>query len=198
MQLPSLLYFLHSLYWTDITHPYIHFIFYKIFLFTRRILNERVECKRKRKRRRKVPSHTMAELDVQAYQKAVEEVIYSQYARLGQTLESSMTTFSRFMFEAKVIDKEVMRSFNYDNIMMQFMSAMEFKHSIPELQEHCQLLINVLEKLGGAEKLAANEISRLLSQLEQNSSPVQSIATSLSEFLNIVIKLSKVCFIYRI
>ena len=140
----------------------------------------------------------MAELDVQAYRKAVEGVISSKYARLGQTLESSMTTFSRFMFEAKVIDKEVMRSFNYDNIMMQFMSAMEFKHSIPELQEHCQLLINVLEKLGGAVKLAADEISRLLSQLEQNSSPVQSIATSLSEFLNIVIKLSKVCFIYRI
>ena len=140
----------------------------------------------------------MAELDVQAYRKAVEGVITSQYARLGQTLENSMKTFSRYMFEAKVINKEVMRSFNYDNIMEQFMSAMEYKRSIPELQEHCQLLINVLEKLGGAVELAANEISRLLSQLEQNSSPSQSTAINLSEFLNIVIKLSKVCYIYRI
>ena len=60
-------------------------------------------------------------------------MITSRYATLSQTLDSSMETFARYMFEAKLIDRRVMRSLNYDDIMGQFMSAMEFKHSIPEL-----------------------------------------------------------------
>ena len=49
-----------------------------------------------------------------------------------------METFARYMFEVKLIDRGCL---NYDDIMGQFISAMEFKHSISELQEHCQLLI---------------------------------------------------------
>ena len=82
----------------------------------------------------------------------MNDIITSRYATLSQTLDSSMETFARYMFEAKLIDRVVMRSLNYDDIMGQFMSAMEFKHSIPELQEHCQLFTGVLDKVGGATK----------------------------------------------
>ena len=82
-----------------------------------------------------------------------------------------------------------MRSLNYDDIMGQFMSAMEFKHSIPELQEHCQLLIGVLERLGGVASMAADEIARVCSQLKQDScftSVSQSTDTRLSKYWNTV------------
>ncbi|XP_041379485.1 ankyrin repeat domain-containing protein 50-like [Gigantopelta aegis] len=92
-----------------------------------------------------------------------------KYARLSQTLNSSMETFARHMIEVKLIGRGVMRSLNYDDIMEQFMSAMEFKHSIPELQEHCQLFIGVLEKLGGAPKKAADEFATAWSHLEPAS-----------------------------
>ena len=119
------------------------------------------------------------------YRKAMNDIITSRYATLSQTLNSSMETFARYMFEAKIIDRGVMRSLNYDDIMGQFISAMEFKHSIPELQEHCQLLIGVLDKLGGAAKTAANEIARVCSQLKQDScftSVSQSTDTRLSKY----------------
>ena len=86
------------------------------------------------------------------YRKAVNDIITSRYATLSQTLDSSMETFAKYMFEAKLIDREVMRPLNYDDIMGQFMSAMEFKHSIPELQEHCQLFTGVLDKVSRAAK----------------------------------------------
>ena len=119
------------------------------------------------------------------YRKAINDIITSRYATLSQTLDSSMETFARYMFEAKIIDRGVMRSLNYDDIMGQFISAMDFKHSIPELQEHCQLLIGILDKLGGAAKIAANEIARVCSQLKQDScftSVSQSTDTRLSKY----------------
>ena len=132
------------------------------------------------------------------YRKAVNDIITSRYATLSQTLDSSMETFARYMFEAKLIDRGVMRSLNYDDIMGQFMSAMEFKHSIPELQEHCQLFTGVLERLGEATRTAADEFATAWSQLEQGSYSIQNSATSLSEFCNVVIKLNKFCYIYRV
>ena len=123
------------------------------------------------------------------YRKAINDVITSRYATLSQTLNSSMETFARYMFEVKLIDRGVMKSLNYDDIMGQFISAMEFKHSIPELQEHCQLLIGVLDKLGGAAKTAANEIARVCSQLKQDScftSVSQSTDTRLSKYWSTV------------
>ena len=129
------------------------------------------------------------------YRKAINDVITSRYARLSQTLNSSMETFARHMIEVKLIDRGVMRSLNYDDIMEQFMSAMEFKHSIPELQEHCQLFIGVLEKLDGAPRKAADEFATAWSHLEPGSYSIQSSAPSLSEFCNIVIKLNKFCYI---
>ena len=123
------------------------------------------------------------------YRKAMNDIITSRYATLSQTLDSSMETFARYMIEAKLIDRGVMRSLNYDDIMGQFISAMEFKHSIPELQEHCQLLTGVLDKLGGAAKIAANEIARVCSQLKQDScftSVSQSTDTQLSKYWSTV------------
>ena len=53
-----------------------------------------------------------------------------------------------------------MRGQNHDDIMSRFISGMDFKHSVSELQEHCRLFTDVLEKLGGAAKMAANQFNK--------------------------------------
>ena len=98
--------------------------------------------------------------DIEAFKKGVSDSITSRYAKLGGTLEGSMEPFARYMFEAGLINRTTMRGQNYDDIMSQFISGMDFKHSISELQEHCRLFTDVLKKLGGAAKMAASEFTQ--------------------------------------
>ena len=103
---------------------------------------------------------TSSTTDVEAFKKGVSDSITSRYAKLSGTLEGSMEPFARHMFEAGLINRTTMRGQNYDDIMSQFISGMDFKHTIPKLQEHCQLFTDVLEKLGGAAKMAASEFTQ--------------------------------------
>ena len=99
----------------------------------------------------------MEPIDIEIFKKGVSDSITSRYAKLSSTLEGSMEPFSRHMFEAGFINLTTIRSQNYDDIMSQFISGMEFKHNISELQEHCRLFTDILEKLDGSAKMAANE-----------------------------------------
>ena len=100
---------------------------------------------------------TSTTIGIEVFKKGVSDSINSRYEKLSRALEGSMEPFSRLMLEANLINRTIMRSQNYDDIMSQFISGMDFKHTISELQEHCQLFTDVLEKLGGAAKMAANE-----------------------------------------
>ena len=97
--------------------------------------------------------------DVKALKKGVNDSIKFKYATLKGALEGSMESFAGEMYQAGLINGEAMKSHNYDVIMSQFISGMDFKHTISELQEHCQLFTDVLEKLGGAVKMASSEFT---------------------------------------
>ena len=43
--------------------------------------------------------------------------------------------------------------------MSQLISGVDFKHSVSELQEHCRLFTDVIEKLGEGNEKAANEFT---------------------------------------
>ena len=47
------------------------------------------------------------------YRKAMNDIITSRYATLSQTLDSSMETFPRYMFEVKLVDRGAMRCHEY-------------------------------------------------------------------------------------
>ena len=98
--------------------------------------------------------------DIEVFKKGVSDSITSRYAKLSSTLEGSMEPFSRLMLEAGLINRTTMKGQKYDDIMSQFISGMDFKHSISELQEHCRLFTAVLEKLGGPTKMAAVEFTK--------------------------------------
>ena len=103
---------------------------------------------------------TFSTTDIEAFKKGVNNSVKSKYATLKGALEGSMESFAGEMYQADLINGEAMKSHKYDVIMSQFISGMDFKHSISELQEHCQLFTDVLEKLGGAAKMAANEFTK--------------------------------------
>ena len=102
---------------------------------------------------------TSSTTDVEAFKKGVSDSIKFKYATLKGALEGSMESFAGEMYQADLINREAMKSHKYDVIMSQFISGMDFKHTISELQEHCQLFTDVLEKLGGAAKMASSEFS---------------------------------------
>ena len=101
---------------------------------------------------------TSSTTDIEVFEKGVSDSITSRYAKLSGTLEGSMEPFARHMFEAGLINRTTMRGQNYDNIMSQFISGMDFKHSILELKEHCRLFTDILEKLGGAAKMSLRKL----------------------------------------
>ena len=103
---------------------------------------------------------TSSTTDVEAFKKGVSDSIKFKYAILKGALEGSMESFAGEMYQADLINGEAMKSHKYDVIMSQFISGMDFKHTISELQEHCQLFTDVLEKLGGAAKMAASEFTQ--------------------------------------
>ena len=96
----------------------------------------------------------------EAFKKAMRDSITSRYATLRNTLEGSMESFAGNMYQAGLISREALRSRNYDIIIEEFISGMTYKHSIPEIQEHCQLFAGVLKELGGPVEMASNELTR--------------------------------------
>ena len=128
---------------------------------------------------------TSSTTDIEVFKKGVSDSITSRYAKLSRTLEGSMEPFARHLFEAGLINRTTMRAQNYDDIMSHFISGMDFKYTISELQEHCQLFTDVLEKLGGAAKLAANEFTAEWSTLvPQQQCLVLSSEVTVSESRN--------------
>ena len=90
----------------------------------------------------------------------MSDSIKFKYATLKGALEGSMESFAGEMYQADLINREAMKSHNYDVIMGQFISGMNFIHSISELQEHCQVFVDVLEKMGGAAKITSSEFTK--------------------------------------
>ena len=96
----------------------------------------------------------------ETFKKAMRDSITSRYATLRNTLEGSMESFAENMYQAGLINREALRSRKYDIIMEQFISGMSYKHSISEIQKHCQLFADALEELGGPVEMASNELTR--------------------------------------
>ena len=96
----------------------------------------------------------------EAFKKAVKDSITLKYATLRKTLEGSMESFAENMYQARLINSEALRSQKYETIMEQFISGMSYKHSISEIQKHCQLFAGALEELGGPVEMASNELTR--------------------------------------
>ena len=97
--------------------------------------------------------------NVTSLKRAINSSINVRFATLSEALESSLQVFSYHLFEVGLIDRATKTNPNYGQIMNQFRVGMSFKHSITELQEHCQVFTDALEKLNGPLKLAARELS---------------------------------------
>ena len=98
--------------------------------------------------------------DIGAFKKSVKASIISKYTILSEALKGPMESYALHMHEAHLIDRETMRGQKYDDIMGQFISGMDFKHSISEIQDHCRLFTDVLDKLGGPTKMAGSEFTK--------------------------------------
>ena len=104
-------------------------------------------------------TNTSSNIDVPAMRKIVNDSIKSRHTKLHDALQDSMEIFARYLLETSIIDDVATKSQDFELIMSQFVSRMSFIHSTSELQEHCRLFISVLDKLGGAAKTIASELT---------------------------------------
>lgn len=98
-------------------------------------------------------------IDAPTFRKIVNDSIKSKFTKLHNAVQDSMEIFSGHLLETGITDDIATKTQDYELIMSQFVSRMSFIHSTSELQEHCQLFIGVLNKLGGATKTIANELT---------------------------------------
>ena len=103
----------------------------------------------------RIPSN----IDAPTFKKIVNNSINTRFAKLHDALEDKMEIFAKYFSETGIIDDVAANNQDYELIVSQFVSRMSFIHSTSELQEHCQLFISVLNKLGGAAKTIASELS---------------------------------------
>ena len=97
--------------------------------------------------------------DVVVIRKAMSDTITSRYGALRDALESLMESFAAHLLEDELIDKDVAEKQIYHHIMGQFLSGMDTKDSIPDLEEHCQIFADVLKELGEATNKIASELN---------------------------------------
>ena len=98
-------------------------------------------------------------IDARTFRKIVNNSIKTRFTKIHDALEDSMEIFARYFSETSIIDDVAAKNQDYELIMSQFLSRMSFIHSTSELQEHCQIFISVLDKLGGAVKTISSELS---------------------------------------
>ena len=103
--------------------------------------------------------NTSFNFDAPTFRKIVADSIKSKFTKLHNALQDSMEIFARHLLETGITDDIATKNQDYELIMSQFVSRMSFIHNTSELQEHCRLFISVLDKLGGATKTIANELT---------------------------------------
>ena len=87
--------------------------------------------------------------DVAVIRKAMSDSITSRYGALRDALESLMEFFTAHMLQYELIDEDVAEKKNFHHIMGQFLSGLDMKDQIPDLEEHCRTFADALTDLGG-------------------------------------------------
>ena len=91
--------------------------------------------------------------------KAIQDVLDAENYNLSLAVSGSISTFSKLMKSKKLISVDVTRtvqSGQFEAIMHDYKAAIKLKQDLKSLEEHCSLLLEVLDELGGPATDATN------------------------------------------
>ena len=91
--------------------------------------------------------------------KAIQDVLDTENYNLSLAVSGSISTFSKLMKSKRLISVDVTRtvqSGQFEAIMHDYKAAIKLKQDLKSLEEHCSLLLEVLDELGGPATDAAD------------------------------------------
>ena len=97
--------------------------------------------------------------------KAIQDVLDTENYNLSLAVSGSISTFSKLMKSKKLISVDVTRtvqSGQFEAIMHDYKAAIKLKQDVNSLKEHCSLLLEILDDLGGPATDAANVLRNKL------------------------------------
>ena len=97
--------------------------------------------------------------EVNEVRKIIQHVLIKYYPTLHHLLKTSIKSFAMDMYSHSLISEQTKDTANFNDMMREFKSVMNFIHDGQELVKHCQLFLQSLDKQGGPCKRAANSIA---------------------------------------
>ena len=97
--------------------------------------------------------------------KAIQDVLDTENYNLSLAVSGSISTFSKLMKSKRLISVDVTRtvqSGQFEAIMHDYKAAIKLKQDVNSLKEHCSLLLEILDDLGGPATDAANVLRNKL------------------------------------
>ena len=91
--------------------------------------------------------------------KIIKVVLTKRYAALDGLLKASIKSFAVDMYSHSLISETTKDAANFNDMMREFKSGMEFIRDGHKLVKHCQLFLQSLVKQGGPHKDAASSIA---------------------------------------
>lgn len=103
----------------------------------------------------------MASLQAQQVGKIIKNTLETWNYKLSEAGVNSLSTFTRLMSSRRLITVDVTRmvqSGQFEAIMHDYRAAIPIKQDMKSLEEHCKMLLDILEELGGPAGEAADAL----------------------------------------
>ena len=92
--------------------------------------------------------------------KCITDVLLSKYSRLSRAFDNDMKKAAEMMLEAGIITQTNESKPNFDAIINNFLSALDFMDKLEDIKEHCVKFLSVFYTLGGPFVHAGNMIKK--------------------------------------
>ena len=96
---------------------------------------------------------------VKEVRKIIQDVLTKYNTALNGLLKTPIKSFAVDMYSHDLISKPTKDAANFNDIIREFKSGMNFIHDGQKLVKHCQLFLQSLAKQGGPYKRAASYIA---------------------------------------
>ena len=97
--------------------------------------------------------------EVEGVKKIIQDVLTKCYSALDGLLKASIKSFAADMYSHSLISEPTKDTANFNDMMREFKSGMDFKRDGQKLVKHCDLFLQSLDKQGGPHKDAASSIA---------------------------------------
>ena len=99
------------------------------------------------------------------YKIAIFEIFDTRFSRLNSSLKNTIESFVNKAFEAGLITEQVKDEKNFNSVIVEFKTGLEWCKSVTEIQKQCVSFVEILEDLGGPARMAGKKLCQELQKV---------------------------------